>query len=332
MSLHSKTNLKIIDAICEGTIDGLVHHRSGVFLDETAVTFEQKEEKSVVTRQRKGSPDQTQFGEKSGFSVFNDVATTVQNVGKQIGKSYNEPKLTNKNTVKERDYGPGQVIVDITDTTVDFVTLLFTVNRLYCVAPEGLARGQLFSARIKLLVEIQSFRGGFAAERIEADGVETREDKSFIIEGIASSPYQIQTNEIDLGGYTKPVKIKVSKLEFGTEEKDKEEAFEITREDLKDLPEDTPLENKRADEILLQSITLGKRVKTSYPNTALVFLSIDSEEYGTLPARSYDVKGLQVKIPMNARPIEDESLDFNPEIVFDCTLKQNKFYTHCTVC
>ena len=84
MSLHSKTTLKIIDAICEGTIDGLVHHRSGVFLDETAVTFEQKEEKSVVTRQRKGSPDQTQFGEKSGFSVFNDAATTVQNVGKQI--------------------------------------------------------------------------------------------------------------------------------------------------------------------------------------------------------------------------------------------------------
>ena len=201
MSLHSKTNLKIIDAICEGTIDGLVHHRKGVFLDETKVTFEQTEEKNgerakVVIRQRKGSQSQLKFTEKAGFSVFTDAATTVQNVGQQIGKSYNEPELTDKNTVKKRDYGAGQVIVDITDTTVDFVTLLFTVNRLYCVAPEGLARGQLFSARIKLLVEIQSFGGGFDAEKIEADGVETREDKSFIIEGIASSPYQIQTNEI----------------------------------------------------------------------------------------------------------------------------------------
>ena len=332
MSLHSKTNLKIIDAICEGTIDGLVNHSEGVFLDETAVTPEQTGEKSVIVRQRKGSQSQLKFDEKTGFSVFTDAATTVQDVSQKIGKSYSEPELTDKNTVKRRDYGPGQVVVDITDTTVDFVTLLFTVNKLYCVAPEGLARGQLFSAKIKLLVEIQSFGGGFEKVNVEADGIEATKGKSFIIEGIASSPYQIQTSEINLGGYVKPVKIKVSKLEFGEEEEKKEEAFEITRKNLKDLPEDTPLENKRADEIVFQSITLGKRVKTAYPNTALVFLSIDSETYGTLPARSYEVKGLQVKIPMNATPIEDGSLEFNPEIVFDGTLKQNKFYTTCPVC
>ena len=46
----------------------------------------------------------------------------------------------------------------------------------------------------------------------------------------------------------------------------------------------------------------------------------------------YEVKGLQVKIPSNATPRKDGSLKFDPEVVFDGTLKQNKVYTTCPVC
>ena len=90
MSLHSKTNLKLIDAIGEGPIEGLVHHRKGVFLDETAVTFEQTK-KNIVIRQREGSPEQLQFEE----GLFANAATEIQAIGRQIGRNYEE-KLNNK--------------------------------------------------------------------------------------------------------------------------------------------------------------------------------------------------------------------------------------------
>ncbi len=323
MSLHSKTNLKLVDAIGEGPIEGLVHHRKGVFLDETAVTFEQTK-KNVVIRQRDGTQDQLDFKESLGFSAFADAATEIQSIGRQIGHSYEE-KVDANNLVTERMYGEGQVIIDIPDETVDFVKLLFTVNKLFCVAPEGIARGQLFFARIKLLVEIKQKGGKYDPLDIEAKGLNEKN----VIKGITTTPYQIQTNEIDLRGYKRPCKIRVKKLRFDTPEK----AFEIKNTDLKDLPQNTSLQSKRADEIFFTSITLGKLVKTAYPNTALMFLSIDAEEYSTLPARAYEVRGLRVKIPSNATPHTKHGyLEFDDSVIFDGSLKTGRFYTTCPVC
>ena len=331
MPLNSKTNLKLIDAICEGPIEGLTHHRKAVYLNETRVTFEQIKPESddegpaVVIEQKKGTKDQGPFRKSS---TFTNSSTTIQPVNLQVGQNYSET-VNAKNIVIEggRDYGAGQVIQEIQDSEADFVKLVFTIPKLFCVAAEGLARGQLFSAQIKLKVTLQDNAGSF--QEIAICSVNTNEKN--VIRGISNSEYQFETAEIDLTDFQAPIKIKVEKKKF---KPDPEAAFEITIDDLEDLPKNTPLASKRADTIIWSSIVVGKRIRTSYPYTALVYLGIDSEEFNTLPARSYEVKGKKVKIPSNVTKIrEDGSLEFEPDDVpFDGSLKEGLFYTTCPVC
>ena len=324
MALNSKTNLKLIDAICEGPIEGFVHHRKSIFLNETEVTFDQLQQRAVFVDKTDGTQDQSNFRSRT---VFSDAQTTIVPVGEQVGKNYSE-ELTQSNLVKKngRNYGAGQVVRDITDSEVDFVKLIFTIPKLFCVAAEGLARGQLFFAQIKLAVEIQDQNGSF--KQIPIASINT--DQKNVIKGISTSEYQYETQEIDLRGFKFPYRIRVRKLEF----KNPEDAFEIKFTDLEDLPQRTPLASKRADTIFWSSMVIGKRVKVSYPHTALAYLSIDSEEYNTLPSRAYDVKGLKVKLPSNYSQVRaDGSLDFKPDnIPFDGSLTEDPHWTTCPVC
>ena len=334
MALNSKTNLKLIDAICEGPIEGLVgkDKENGVFLNETRTSRAQREPENegddtttapVHLNFRKGGRRQMNFGKDSGFY---NAQTIIESVNEKIGKSYEE-ELTAQGFVKKdgRHYGEGRVIRNITDSEIDFVKLIFTINKLFCIAPEGIARGQMFSAQILLIVELQSQNGAF--ERIDIASVNTNERNA--IRGICRSGYQFETQEIDLSGYRFPYRIRVRKGKF----KDPEDAFEIKFTDLEDLPQRTPLADKRADEIVWTSMILGKRVKTSYPFTATAYLSLDSEEYNTIPARAYDVKGMRVKIPSNGTVRNDGSINFkSSDIPFDGSLTRDLHWTTCPVC
>ena len=329
MALNSKTNLKIIDAICEGPIEGLVQHRKSVFLNENLVTGRQgaKDEdgdKAVSFAMRKGVKNQRRFDENSSLS---DVQTTIIDVNEQVGRNYSE-KLDVNNFVVSRDYGKGQVMRSITDAEADFVRLVFTVPRLHCAAMEGLARGQLFFAQIKLVIDIAGNGGGFVRQHIRAEGQKTFN----VIKGISTSQYQFITEPFELvnaqGLRKAPYRIRVRKVEFPNPE----DAFEIKITDFEDLNEKTPLANSRADTIVWNSIIVGKYIKTNYPFTALAHLSIDSEEFNTLPARAYDVKGLKVKIPSNSCVGTDGSLIFPAGIDFDGSLTKNRHWTTCPVC
>ncbi len=324
MALNSKTNLKLIDAICEGPIEGFVHHRKSIFLNETEVSFEQFKQGGVYVKGVRGVREQ---GDLTQGTSFYDAQTTLEDVNQQIGSSYSE-ELTEQDLVVEgsRDYGEGQVIRDITDPEIDFVKLIFTVSKLFCVAPEGLARGQLFSAQIKLAVAIQAQDGGF--DQIDIASVNTEEKN--VIKGISRSGYQFETQEIDLRDYKFPYRIRVQKIKFD----EPEDAFEITFRDFEDLPERTPLADKRADEIFWTSMILGKRLKTSYPFTATAYLSLDSEEYNTLPARAYEVRGMKVQVPSNYSSIRaDGSIAFkSSDIPFDGSLTTDLHWTTCPVC
>ena len=236
MALNSKTTLSLIDAICEGPIDGIVDLRKGVFLNETRVTDEQVNSGRVFVAQRIGADIQGPVTEKS----LQKSARIAKEVGKQIGRNYEETTDENDEVVS-RDYGAGQVIEDITDEQADFVKLVFTVPKLFCVAPEGLARGQLFSAQIKLRIRLQH-ANGFDEIPIVAENV----IDGNVIKGISTSPYQFETQEIDLKKAKYPWRIKVEKLTF----KNPEDAFEISYQDLEDLPQNTPLADKRADTIV----------------------------------------------------------------------------------
>lgn len=52
----------------------------------------------------------------------------------------------------------------------------------------------------------------------------------------------------------------------------------------------------------VKSYTKVIDTKLSYPNTALVSMKIDSAQFGNVPSRSYDIKGIKVLIPDNYNP------------------------------
>ena len=333
MALNSKTTLKIIDALCEGPIEGLVlagKTKKSVFLNETIVTGKQFVEKSVKILTKDGTGSQGTFNEGS---TFNDQQTTIEEVNQEVGSGYSEElKTDGSNTVKKRNYGAGQVTRAIAKTDIDFVELVFTIPKLFCRAQEGLARGQLFFAQIKLELHICGADGAWNKVNIE---VENQERKN-IIKGICTSSYQFKTQTIDLTKkkYGKgPYKIRVRKVEFNNPEN----AFEISFEDFEDVPKNKPIASSRADQIIWTSMIVGKKFGTAHPHTALVSLSLDAEEYNTLPARAYELKGLKVKIPSSATVRGDDddgpgSLEFDTTVPFDGSLQENSAWTTCPVC
>lgn len=313
MALNSKTTLKIIDLIGEGPIEG-IQGRQGVYLNETSLV-----DKSVQRsdfEQRKGALKQERLSDSK-------TTPTLQNVGEDVGKSYEE--TTNaKGLVDTKDYGAGRVIQTVTDLEADFVQLVFSVPALYSTAVEGLARGQLFAARIRYQIEIQSIGS--------ASGYVKVYPKPQVIEGISTSSYQFKTPKIsfddELPGQLGPWNIKVSKLEFD----DPEDAFEIKRDDLEDLPKKkTPLQQGRRDLLRWESIVIHKTTRVNYRGSAVAALSIDAEQFGTLPARAYDVKGLKVQIPKTASVNKDGYLEFNGR-PFNGQLQEQKQWTTCPVC
>ena len=304
MSLNSKTTIKIIDLIGEGIIEG-VQGRSSVFLDE--VVSIDKEVAAEDFTPRKGSLKQFKFEDASTTPITLEVNALV-------GKNYEETVVNGE--VTKKDYGDGSHIERVENQTQDaeFVELVFTIPRLFSTALEGLARGQLFAAKIKFKIEIQDSSGGY--------------DRKFseIIEGISTSGYQYKTPRIQLDG-TGPYNIKVSKLKF----KDPEDAFEIKRRDLRDLPKKGTPMTGRGDELRWDAIIVHRPGNINYAGSACVALSLDAEQFPSLPSRAYDVKGLKVKIPSNATPRkQDGSLQFS-SLPFDGQLKRPQ-WTTCPVC
>lgn len=310
MALNSKTTIKAIDLICEGPIEG-IQGREGVYLNETSAV--DKDVQREDFEQRRGYLKQDTL-EGEGTTVI-----PVQ-VGGLIGENFAEEVNASGERILGKDnYGEGYVIQTVTDLEADFVELVFTVPKLYSTAVEGLARGQLFPAKIKMKVDIQSSGGPYIV-RFEK-----------IIEGISTSGYQFKTPKIELDffpGVGGPWNIRVSKLKFDNPE----DAFEIKRTDLVDLPKKTTsLQQGRGDVLEWSQILIHKRGNVNYAGTACAALSLDSEQFQSLPSRAYDVKGLKVKIPSNATPREDGSLEFS-SLPFDGRLKTKEQWTTCPVC
>ena len=311
MALNSETAIKIIDLLCEGPIQGLVKGRQSVFLDETSATDKEVGKSDFAIR--KGTPDQPPFGDKFGSST-----TTIISVDTQVGNNYTE-ELDEDNLVVSRDYGQGSVVRTITDPDTDFVKLIFTVPKLFSQAVEGIARGQLFPAKISLEVDV-FHKGGAYPVRFPGEGGQFK-----IFEGISTSDYQYETPEIELRGEG-PWKIRVKKRKFNPPES----AFQVRFTDLEDVPAKTSLASGRGDTIIWTSIVAGKNIKTGYKHTACVGLDLSTEQFGSLPQRAYEVRGMKVRIPSNASPDANGRLIFSGS--FNGRLRPGRFYTTCPVC
>ena len=77
------------------------------------------------------------------------------------------------------------------------------------------------------------------------------------------------------------------------------------------------------------SVVENVNIRTAYPFSACVGLSVSTEEFQSLPTRAYLVRGRKVRVPSNAVPREDGSLEFVGN--FDGSLGE-AVWTTCPVC
>lgn len=308
MALNSTSTIKVIDLLCEGEIEGIVGAKRGIYLDETPVAtgnILNVSNEHFTYELRYGTKNQPQLADyqKGG-------ASNLTNFSEEIGSNYSETKNA-QNKVTARDYGGGKTLKQITDDDTTSVEFLFTIPALFCTAMEGVARGQLFNAKTRIRVLLKSKGTGFNEVY----------DKSFT--GISTSEYQFKTPRIQLGGQA-PFLFKIIKVT------DKENDYEVKKSDFEDIDSTTPLENTRANRVILTSMIERQSFKSRYPFTACVGLSLSTEAFSSLPTRAYLVKGMKVKIPHNATVRNDGSLRFNGS--FNGSLKIGKHWTTCPVC
>jgi len=328
MPLNSTSVIKIVDLLCEGQIEGIVKGKKGIFLNETPVKIGSKENfsnKHFNFQLRTGTRTQAQLKDYQTGGASN-----LTNISEEIGENYSET-VNALNKVTKRKYGGGQKIIQITDTQTTSVQFLFTIPSLFCTAMEGVARGQLFNAKVRIIIELKSKGTGFNPVV----------DETF--EGISTSEYQFLTPPIDLTEdekgkeLTAPFTLKIIKL---TSDKIKgktgEDDYEVKETDFEDIPKNTALEGTRGNRIILTSMIERQDFRSRYPYTACVGLSLSTEAFSSLPTRAYLIKGLKVAIPHNATVRDDGSLEFNGS--FDGSLLQDddgnvlKQWTTCPVC
>ncbi len=308
MALNSTSTIKIIDLLCEGEIEGIVEGKRGIFLDETPVKTGgvlNVSDEHFTYDFRTGTKNQLQLSDyqKGG-------ASNLTSFSEEVGSNYSETKNA-ANVVTSRDYGGGKTIKQITDEQTTSVEFLFTIPALFCTAMEGVARGQLFNAKTRIQIQLKQKGTGFNEVY----------DKSFT--GISTSDYQFKTPRIQLDGEP-PFLFKIIKVT------NKENDYEVKKSDFEDLDPNTPLENTRANRVILTSMIERQDFKSRYPFTACVGVSLSTEAFSSLPTRAYLIKGLKVKIPHNAVVRNDGSLRFVGS--FNGSLKDGKHWTTCPVC
>ena len=309
MGLNSTSTIKLIDLLCEGTIEGIVGANKGIYLDETPIEatdgVRNFDSDSASWEFRIGGATQARLD-----NYLNNGTSTVTTVNAEVGSNYSET-LNESNEVSARDYGQGQVVRQITDTDVESFHVLFSIPALFSTAQEGLAKGQLFNATVRLFVYVQP-QGGSYSQVYHRD-----------ITGISTSEYQVKTPKIQLPGQG-PWNIKVFKKTNG------EDDYEISYTDFQEISETTPLSTSRGNRVFWTSIIEKQELRSSYPYTACVGLSLSTKQFTSIPTRAYLVKGVKVGVPHNTSIRDDGSLNFIADYAFDGSLHTR--WTTCPVC
>lgn len=177
----------------------------------------------------------------------------------------NVEQIFDVNSEVRKDQGP--LTRTITDTNIDSVRFTMVVPRLERIEDDGDIKGT--KVRFKF-----SFLYANAADFVEAS-----EEK---IEGRTVDPYAASykftfPDDPDIF----PVQIRVTRVTDDSES------------------------SKLINTLIWQSYTEIIEEVLTYPNSALVGLTFSAENFGTIPARSYLVRGIKVAIPSNATVDQD---------------------------
>ena len=255
-NLDSKQFAKVLDLIGEGEIGGLVDGAKSIFLNNTPLQAADNSFnfKDVTFETRTGTSNQT------NIPITKNVETT---------------KSTGFSTVPQAS----PKVIQITDSTVDAVSLTITVPSLQQLSDEG----DIFGAEIQLEIAVQ-YSGGSYNNVVAGNAGK--------ITGRTPDTYQ-RDYLINLSGAF-PVNIKVTRVTADS------------------------TSSKLSNEFQFNSYVEIKYDQRTYPNSALVGLKIDAEQFTSIPQRKYLVKGIKVKIPHNATVRSDGSLSYTG--IFNGTL------------
>ena len=163
-------------------------------------------------------------------------------------------------------------VVQIVDNTVNAVSVQITVPALQRFTDEG----DIFGTSISLTIEVQYSGGSYGTVVSGNDGT---------ISGRTPDTY-IRDYLINLNGAF-PVNIKVTRITADSSS------------------------SKLANEFQWNNYVEIKYDQRSYPNSALIGLKVDAEQFNAIPTRKYLVKGTKVKIPHNATVRADGSLAYS---------------------
>jgi len=162
-------------------------------------------------------------------------------------------------------------VIQITDSDVDAVSVTITVPSLQSLSDKG----DIFGTEVKLEIAVQYSGGSYSTVVSGNAGT---------ITGRTPDTYQ-RDYLINLDGAF-PVNIKVTRITADSSS------------------------SKLANEIQFNSYVEIKYDQRTYPNSALVGLKVDAEQFTSIPKRQYLVKGIKVKIPHNATVRADGSLSY----------------------
>ena len=162
-------------------------------------------------------------------------------------------------------------VIQITDSDVDAVSITITVPSLQFLSDKG----DIFGTEVKLEIAVQYSGGSYSTVVSGNAGT---------ITGRTPDTYQ-RDYLINLDGAF-PVNIKVTRITADSSS------------------------SKLANEIQFNSYVEIKYDQRTYPNSALVALKVDAEQFTSIPTRKYLVKGIKVKIPHNATVRADGSLSY----------------------
>jgi len=163
-------------------------------------------------------------------------------------------------------------VIQITDSDVDAVSVQITVPALQRLSDEG----DIFGTSVELEIAVQYQGGSYTTVVLGNQGT---------IAGRTPDTY-IRDYLINLSGNF-PVNIKVTRVTADS------------------------TSSKLVNSFQFNSYVEIKYDKLTYPNSALVGLKVDAEQFTSIPSRKYLVKGLKVKIPHNATVRSDGSLEYS---------------------
>ena len=207
-----------------------------------------------------------------GSFNFKDVSYEVRN-----GTSNQTVIPITRNTSVTKNTGFADVpqstpkVIQITDSDVDAVALTITVPALQRISNEG----DIFGTSIQLEIAVQYSGGSYATVVSGNAGT---------IAGRTPDVY-LREYLINLDGAF-PVNIKVTRITADSSS------------------------GKLINEFHFPNYVEIKYDQRTYPNSALVGLKVDAEQFNSIPSRQYLVKGIKVKIPHNATVRTDGSLSY----------------------